>query len=121
MNFREIWTFRWFVENINESELQAPKPLIKFGRWESQLSSLDYQYDRVITKLCNFAAEAGVDQYGRYFDAEPLLDFVLSYELYSKSAEYMYRHYVYYLLSQHELIDVDKEEMDYNCDQFKLL
>ena len=92
--------------------------LIKFGKWTPKLEFLDYYYHGVVTKLIQFAKEAGHDQYGRYFDGEPLLDFVIQEGITDKSADYMYRHYVYHIIGKHEYIDVEKEELTYLYDQF---
>jgi hypothetical protein len=94
---------------------------IKFGRWNCQLDYLDYCYNDLATRLIQFAKEAGKDPYGRYFDAEPLVDFVVSAGISDKSADYMYRHYVYHLLSKHEHIDIEQEELRYLIDEFTLL
>ena len=83
---------------------------ITFGKWHSQLDYLDDKYNNLATKLIRFVNEAGEDEYNRYFNLEPIVDFVLEKGFSKYSADYIYRHYVYYLISQKEYIDIDKEE-----------
>jgi hypothetical protein len=91
---------------------------ICFGKWHSQLDYLDCKYHNVGRKLIKLAAEAGVDPYGRYIDAEPLVDFAIQQEITNKTADYIYRHYVYQMLSKHENIDVEQEELRYLYNEF---
>jgi len=109
----------WRYFNIEKSE--EDQPLIKFGKWEPQLDYLNYCYHDMVKRLIQFAKEAGVDPYGRYFDFEPLIDFVISAGISDKSADYMYRHYVYHILSKHEQIDIEKEEIRYLINEFMLV
>lgn len=94
------------------------KHFIKFGKWNHQLDYIDQMYQRLATRLIKFAQEAGPDPYDRYFDAEPFLDFVIKKRLYDKSVDYMYRHYVYHLLSQEEDINVELEEFNHHYQEF---
>ena len=107
--------------NVSKQTEEDEKPCIKFGRWNCQLDYLDFYHNKLATRLIQFAKEAGKDPYGRYFDAEPLVDFVLATGISDKSPDYMYRHYVYNLISEHEAIDVDKEEMRYLFEEFTLV
>ena len=82
-----------------------------FGKWEPHLKLLNKKYDRLIDKICKFAQEAGIDPYGRYFVAEAFIDFILAKGHWSKSIEYMYRHFVYFKLSQVQEINIEQIEM----------
>lgn len=95
--------------------------LIKFGCWTPKLAYIDYYYNGVVTKLIEFAREAGHDRYGRHFDAEALLTFVLEAGITDKSADYMYRHYVYHIINRHDHIDVDEAELEYLYNEFSTL
>lgn len=112
-----IWNY--FYTNPQPNEVDTP--LIKFGKWDSQLDYIDYNYHEIITKLIRFAQEAGKDKYDRYFNAECLLDFAITSKITDKSADYIYRHYVYHLLSMHEEIDIDEEEMKNVINEFEYI
>lgn len=96
-------------------------PNIHFGKWACQLDYLDCQYNRLATRLIKFAKEAGKDPYNRYFNFEPLVDFALEKDISTKSTDYIYRHYVYNLVSQHDSIDIEQEELNYLIDNFVVI
>nr|QBK88250.1 MAG: hypothetical protein LCMAC202_06120 [Marseillevirus LCMAC202] len=100
-----------------------PKPAvnIRFGRWDCQLDRLDYDYHQLATRFIQFAKEIGEDPYNRYFAVEPLIDFAISTAITNKSTDYIYRHYIYHLLSQYEDIDTDQEELRILFDEFLLV
>lgn len=80
-------------------------PNIRFGKWERLLFYMDENYDNLISKLIQFAREAGPDPCGRHFDAEPLVDFAVTSECWRGSADYIYQKYTYHLIRQHEDVD----------------
>lgn len=95
--------------------------LIQFGFWTPKLAYIDYYYDGVVTKLIEFAREAGHDKYGRYFQAQDLLTFVLDEGITDKSVDYMYRHYVYHIINKHDKIDINEAELEYLFNEFSLI
>lgn len=109
---KSIWNYFFNYER------PSPPPLIKFGRWDSQLDYLDHTHNNIITKLINLFQEAGTDKYSRYFDGEPILDFALSNNLTDHTADYIYRQYVYHILGKHEDIDPNVEEMKHLVSEF---
>ena len=111
----KIWNYLY-----PETPIKDNVPNIKFGKWSCQLDYLDYYYHRLATRLIQFAKEVGKDPYDRYFDFEPFVDFVIEKGITDKSADYMYRHYVYYIVSQHEPINIDQEEVKYIFDNFSV-
>ena len=94
---------------------------VSFGHWHYYLSYLDYHYHNIVTKLINFAKEAGVDRYGRYYNFEELVDFAMDAQITDKTADYIYRHYTYHIISKHEPINVDEEEYKYLAGDFTII
>jgi len=86
---------------------------IHFGNWSHQLFYLDEEFDNLATKIIYFFKESGQDPYERFLNAEPLVDFAICKKITYKPIEYIYRHYVYNLISKHENIDIEKEEEEY--------
>ena len=75
----------------------------------------------IINQLKNFFKQAGHDKYNRYIDMNPIFEYTLENKLYNTSPDYIYRHYVYYLLSQHEDIDIYKEENNNIINDFEIV
>lgn len=97
-------------------------PIVKFGKWDSYLPELNRDYNNIVNKLVSFLKEVGKDPYQRCFDIEPLLDFTLANGLSNQSSDYIYRHYVYHLLSSAgNPIDIEEEELQHLIDEFILL
>ncbi len=93
---------------------------VKFGRHDPQV--LDYQYNDIATRLELFARESGVDPYNRYFDMEPLVDFAIEKDVTDKSADYIYRHYIYNILTERgEDVDIESEEARILYEEFLLV
>jgi len=73
---------------------------VDFGRYVSYYHSLNEKHHDICWRLAKFAEEAGEDPYGRKFFAEPLIDFALVQKITEKTAEEIYREYVYWKLAQ---------------------
>ena len=55
-------------------------------------------YNGICDKIKQFANESGKDPYNRAFDAEPLIDFAIKYQITNLSIDEIYRRYIYYKL-----------------------
>ena len=91
---------------------------INFGKYNHMLGWIDIRYNNVATRMIEFAKEAGPDKYNRIYNFEPVLEFAITDKMTGKSIDYIYRHYVYHLLSQVETIDINQEELDYHLSLF---
>jgi len=69
------------------------KKRIVFLKWTKR--ALNSRFHGLGSKFEHFALEAGEDIYNRYFIADPLVDYAINANITEKSAEYIYRHYVY--------------------------
>lgn len=82
-------------------------------------------YNGICDKIQQFAEETGADPYNRVFDAEPLIDFAIEFDLTSLSIDEIYKRYVYYKLDRFDPILTTETlnicEMEDNLQTFVLI
>lgn len=68
---------------------------IIFGEYYGCYYIFNWLYNNICEKINNFLLQAGPDRYERNMNAEPIIDFAIRKSITDKSAEYIYRHFVY--------------------------
>jgi hypothetical protein len=99
---------------------------IVFGDYYSCYYIVNWFYDNVCEKILNLAIQAGPDRYNRNFNAEPLINFAITNSITDKSADYIYRHFVYDKIEQKMsesgiLFDKDEAEITDNLRSFTIV
>ena len=86
---------------------------VELGQWGPRRGQWNRQYNGVIDRLIEFVeGSAGKDPYNRNFNIELLISFAVCSGVTEKSAEWIYRRYVYFLVNVVDgSIDVDRDEL----------
>lgn len=73
---------------------------LTFGKYDSYLHYYDYFYHGIILKIKKLAEEAGVDEHGRYYNFEKMLEFAINKQVTHLRADSIYQLYTYHIIEQ---------------------
>ena len=106
-----MYSFNNIFYHIKSKKYNNIPENIIFGKWTNKLDILDYKYDNIISRLIRYIKDLGEDPYNRKINVEMIIDFSIKNNITSNSIDFIYRHYVYNLMSQVQDVDINKEEL----------
>lgn len=106
---------------FNYFRLRVNKPKwINFGEWSDKIDYIN-TYNNLADRLIYFFKEVGKDPYNRYYNIENLISFAIDTNNTDKDIDYIYRHYVYNILSKIENVDIKEEEIKNIINEFIII
>lgn len=110
--FNWLWSW-WTWSSLPMRPTPVSRPIIEYGEYTGKQTIINSKYNDIYAKVTEFLTSGGIDLYGRAYRADGLITFAIEHEITDKSADYIYRQYVYdsFKSAQPDL-DVNKLEID---------